>query len=478
MLTYPLPAKTDLVGDPETYKFQDALGALYEHQKSLLGATGSAAAARIALGIDGPFEEVAAGSTTAVGATASANVLVSGAATINSLGAVDAGIGRRLYFYGACQLVKSANLVIHGGASWTTAAGDQADVISLGSGVWQVFPMPLASGSSGSVSSSLMKADPLSVAFIKTAAGAASIKAGTTVSVAGKAVTFASDTPITMPTLTAGTDYAIWVKDDATIQATTNFSTAPGAGNWRKIGGFHYAPGSNAAAQAGGDTTPAINPYSFWDLKWRPSVADPRGLTLLPGGMAWGFIYLLGVDHIANGPSRYNVSIADGANPPKIPLAFGGNGATAYSSFNRLEAAEVLAAYGFRLPTYAEFSAMAYGTTEATSSGGTDVPTTGVTGTGATNAWNKFTSRCGVIQATGCMFIWSSEFGGGAAGASWTANTGGRGSTYQMENAVLLGGAWDYQTSAGSRCSLWNSSPTYSGSGGGARGVCDHLVIE
>lgn len=144
MPTYPLPAKTDLVGDPETYKFQEALGALYEHQKALLGATGSAAAARISLGINGPFEEVAAGSTTAVGATASANVLVSGAATINSLGAVDAGIGRRLYFSGACQLVKSANLVIHGGASWTTAAGDQADVISLGSGVWQVFPMPLA----------------------------------------------------------------------------------------------------------------------------------------------------------------------------------------------------------------------------------------------------------------------------------------------------------------------------------------------
>ncbi len=476
MPTYPLPAKLDLVGDPETYKFQEALGALYEHQKALLGATGSAAAARIALGIDGPFEEVAAGSTTAVGATASANVLVSGAATINSLGAVDAGIGRRLYFSGACQLVKSANLVIHGGASWTTAAGDQADVISLGSGVWQVFPMPLASFSGGA-SAGMIKADPMSPAFFKTGAGSASIKAGTTVPVAGKAVSFAADTAIIMPTLVAGTDYAIWVKDDGTIQASSSFSAAPGAGNWRKSGGFHYAPGGNAAAQAGGDTTPAINPYSFWDLKFRPACPDPRGMTLVADSF-WADIYLLGVDHLTNGTSKYNVSIADGSAPPKIPTKFGGTGSNAYSTLNWWEANEVLQSWGKRLPTYDEFAALAYGTTEATASGGSDVPTTGVSGTGATNAWNKFTSRWGVIQATGCMWIWGGEFGGGAAGASWTANTGGRGGTYQMENVVLLGGAWSLPTEAGSRCSGWGNSPTYSGGGVGARGVCDHLVIE
>lgn len=476
MPTYPLPAKLDLVGDPETYKFQEALGALYEHQKALLGATGSAAAARIALGIDGPFEEVAAGSTTAVGATASANVLVSGAATINSLGAVDAGIGRRLYFSGACQLVKSANLMIHGGSSWTTAAGDQADVISLGSGVWQVFPMPLASFSGGA-SAGMIKADPMSPAFFKTGAGAASIKAGTTVPVAGKAVSFASDTAITMPTLVAGTDYAIWVKDDGTIQASSSFSAAPGAGNWRKSGGFHYAPGGNAAAQAGGDTTPAINPYSFWDLKFRPSCPDPRGMTLVADSF-WADIYLLGVDHLSNGTSKYNVAIADGSAPPKIPTKFGGTGSNAYSTLNWWEANEVLQSWGKRSPTYDEFAALAYGTTEATSSGGSDVPTTGVSGTGATNAWNKFTSRWGVIQATGCMWIWGGEFGGGAAGASWAANTGGRGSTYQMENAVLFGGTWVSTLYSGSRASIWGFSPTYSDSGVGVRGVCGHLVID
>src|SRR5690606_22276580 len=137
--------------------------------------------------------------------------------------------------------------------------------------------------------------------------------------------------------------------------------------------------------------------------------------------------------------------IADGNSPPKIPIKFGGNGSMAHSTLNWWEAHEVLQSWGKRSPTYDEVAALAYGTTEATSSGGSDVPTTGVSGTGATNAWNEFTSRWGVIQATGCMWIWGGEFGGGAtgaAGASWTANTGGRGSTYQMESAVRLGGDW------------------------------------
>lgn len=322
-----------------------------------------------------------------------------------------------------------------------------------------------------------VKADPAAVAFTKTAAGAASIKAGTKVDVAGTLVQFAADTAITMPTLTAGTDYAIWLKDDATIQASSSHTSAPGAGNWRKIGGFHYAPGGEAAAQAGGDTTPAINAYSLWDLKFRPACSDPRGMTLVAGAF-WSDIYLLGVDHLTNGTSKYNVTIADGSSPPKIPTKFGGNGTNAYSTMNWWEANEVLQSYGKRAPTYDEFAALAYGTTEATSSGGTDVPTAGATGTGATSAWNVFTSRWGCIQSSGCMWIWGGEFGGGAAAASWTANTGGRGSTYQMENAVLFGGSWGDTSYSGSRASNWNASPTLSYSVIGARGVCDHLILD
>ena len=361
------------------------------------------------------------------------------------------------------------NALLVGALYWNSVAGQMR--------VWDGAAWQAAYAPSAVVYGLFYKADPTTVAFTKTGAGTASIKAGTKVDVAGTVVTFVAATAIDMPALTAGTDYAIWVKDDATIQATTNFSSAPGAGNWRKIGGFHYAPGGNAAAQAGGDTTPAINAYSFWDLKFRPACPDPRGMTLVADSF-WADIYLLGVDHLTNGTSKYNVSIADGSAPPKIPTKFGGTGSNAYSTLNWWEANEVLQSWGKRSPTYDEFAALAYGTTEATSSGGSDVPTTGVSGTGATNAWNKFTSRWGVIQATGCMWIWGGEFGGGAAGASWTANTGGRGSTYQMENAVIFGGSWGDTTGFGSRCSLWGNSPTSSYGSVGARGVCDHLTLD
>lgn len=312
------------------------------------------------------------------------------------------------------------------------------------------------------------KTDPTTVAFIKTGAGAASIKAGSKIDVAGTLVEFASTTAITMPTLTVGTDYAIWVKDDGTLQASTGFTSAPGAGNWRKIGGFHYAPGGHSGSPGGGNTTSQINEYSLWDLKFRPACSDPRSMTLVADGF-WADIYLLGVDHQTNGTSKYNVTIADGSSPPKVPALFGGNGTTAYSSLTWWEANEVLCSWGKRSPSYQEFAAMAYGTTEASSIGSDPVSTT----------WNAaYISKWGIAQATGNMWVWGDEFGGGAAGASWTANTGGRGSTYQMENAVIFGGSWVSTSVSGSRASYWGYSPAYSYSDIGARGVCDHLILE
>lgn len=315
----------------------------------------------------------------------------------------------------------------------------------------------------------LVKADAFSPAFVKTGAGTVSVKAGTSVVVAGTAVTFSTQTAITMPTLTAGTDYAIYVCTDGSIRADSSWSYPTGytTSNSLKVGGFHYAPGGNASAQAGGDTTPAINEYSLWDLKFRPACPDPRGMTLVADSF-WSDIYLLGVDHLTNGTSKYNVTIADGSAPPKIPLQFGGNGSTAYSTLNWWEAAEVMRAHGKRMPAYSEFAALAFGTTEAASSGTDPV---------STILHQAYTSKWGVIQATGCMWVWGGEFGGGAAGAAWGANTGGRGSTYQMENAVLFSGSWYNAENSGSRASHWINSPSVSYYSLGVRGVCDHMVI-
>jgi hypothetical protein len=271
---------------------------------------------------------------------------------------------------------------------------------------------------------------------------------------------------VSMPTPVVGTDYAIWCSTAGVLSATNNFTTPPSTGA-RKLGGFHYAAGGNATGRTGGDTTPAINAYSFWDLNFKPECPDARGMTLVANSF-WADIYLLGVDHIVNGTSKYNVTIADGASPPKIPVQFGGDGTTAYTSLNWWEAAEVMRSNGKRMPTYSEFAALAFGTTEGASFGTDPVNTI---------LREAYTSKWGVMLSSGNMWVWGDEFGGGAAAAGWVANTVGRGSTYQMENAALFGSLWSDGSFSGSRSSLWSNSATLSHSTIGARGACDHLIL-
>jgi len=287
------------------------------------------------------------------------------------------------------------------------------------------------------------------------------------VDVDGIWTTIASGTTATMPgSPVAGTDYALWVKAGGVLEVTNSLTSPPVTGA-RLVGGFHYAPGGNATGVAGGSSTPAINEYSAWDLKWRPSSSDARGQALVAGNF-WCDIYTTGVDHIANGTSKYNVTIADGSNPPKIPIAFGGNGSYAYSSYNWWEAAEVLLSHGKRLPTCTEFCALAYGVTEGTSRG-SDPVTTGLDA--------ARTSKWGAMQATGNMYIWGADLGGPYAAAPWVATPGAIGSTYNLPNAVRFGGAWFEGANSGSRNSDWNNAPSVSYSTIGSRGVSDHLKL-
>ena len=311
------------------------------------------------------------------------------------------------------------------------------------------------------------KSDSTLVAFTTTTGQNVSTQIKLAIDVGGVTILAPSGTTVSLPTLTAGTDYAIWAQQDGTLVATANFISPPSTGA-RKIGGFHYAPGSNAAARAGGDTTPQINPYSFWDLKWKPNCTDPRGMALVANNF-WADIYLLNTNPDVNGTSKYGVQICDGSSVAYIPTAFGGNGSTQYSDLTWWTANEILAAYGKRSPSYQEMSALAFGTTEG-SSIGSDQVTTQLNAT--------YTSKWGVIQSTGVINIWGRDFGGGAGTVAWTANTGGRGSTYQLCNAVVFGGYWNDGTADGSRCSLWNYAPTYSSGTVSARGIADHSITE
>ena len=316
-----------------------------------------------------------------------------------------------------------------------------------------------------SAQGSFAKSDPSIVAFAKTAAFSAKLAVDLSLEINDEAYTFAVDTVIAMPeTPVTGTDYAIWAKTDNTLQATDNHTTPPTTGA-RKIGGFHYAPGSNASAQAGGDTTPQINEFSFWDLKWRPACADPRGMTLVAGGF-WVDIYLTGVDAITNGSSKYNVTMADGSSPPKVPALFGGDGTANYGTYTWFEAQEMAAAFGKRCMTQQEFMSAAYGVTQATSRGSDPVST--ILDAPRTSKW-------GLIGATGNLWVWGDERGGPNTS---TVNTEGRGSETNAPNAALLGGFWNDGADSGSRCSNWNGAASYSSGGFGSRFACDHLWLE
>ena len=311
------------------------------------------------------------------------------------------------------------------------------------------------------------KTDPTIVAWTKTGNGTATTSSILYIEVNGSIKTIASGTSISMPTLTVGTDYAIWAKTDGTLEATSNHTSPPTA-NARKVGGFHYAAGGNATGTSGGNTTAQINEYSFWDLKFRPSCNDPRGMTLVAGGF-WVDIYLANTDCDTNGTSKYNVTMADGSSPPKVPTLFGGNGSTTYGSLTWFESCELASAYGKRLLTQREFMAMAYGTTEASSIGSDQ---------GSTILNAAYTSKWGVMQSTGILYVWGDDRAGPFAGASWNANTEGRGSEYNAPNAVLLGGFWDLGSISGSRCSVWADAASFSSSGFGVRCACDHLLLD
>jgi hypothetical protein len=258
-----------------------------------------------------------------------------------------------------------------------------------------------------------------------------------------------------------GTDYAIYATPDGLV-VSANFTVPDGytALTSRRVGGFHYQDG-------------VINEYSIYDVKYKPGVRDPRGMVRSPLGI-WGDIYLLNTSPDINGTSAYNVTIADGSSPPKVPVIWGGDGTAQYDDFSQYTAARMLAAYGKRLPSSHEFEQLAFGSV-AGYAVGTDPVTTKF------DASAK--SMVGCEQVSGHMWQWGSERwdrGNGSSGYVWYgADTNGEGQVYTAGSsgvgAALFGGYWDGSGVVGSRASTWSLGPWTSTSLFAARGVCDHL---
>ena len=313
-----------------------------------------------------------------------------------------------------------------------------------------------ASGGSAPLGFRLLKTTSTIPAWAKSGAGLITAQA-LTYTLDGAAHELPGGTAISLPALTAGNDYAIYATTDGRLVADLNWSAPSGepAGTTRKIGGFHVA------------LTGEIFEYSLWDINYRPTCPDPRGMVCI-NGMFWADIYLLGVNHHIDGTSRAGVTIADGASPPKIPAIYGGNGSTAYGSLTWFETQDVLQSHGKRCPSWAEFSMLAFGAAEATAVGVDPVTT-------KHDAPRR--SRWGVEQATGNLWVWGAETQGNSGGG-WAAITGGRGSVFHSGcTAVLLGAHWADGADSGSRSASWYSSPSSSAGHIGGRGLSDHLRL-
>jgi hypothetical protein len=310
--------------------------------------------------------------------------------------------------------------------------------------------------------------------FYKTAAATISIVANSALN----GFFYDTATAVAMPSHSNNTDYAIWQHPTTgALVADASFTSAPaGATGGSIVGGYHYIPSGRPTAVNNGSPTASaeILEYSIWDLTWRPTCPDPRGMACIEGGF-WMDLYLCGSTSYAGSTfsvvpsSRIGLTIADGTSPPLVPAQYGGNGSTAYPDGKWYVFTEVARSFGKRLPTYDEFSAAAFGAPEQTSRG-TDPGTV---------QWERV-SKFGLAQATGVLWQWGQETCSAGPGTAWTTGTetDGRGQVYGPETrAVILGGLWYYTSYSGSRCALWNATPWNSDSNVGARCAAGHLVL-
>lgn len=274
--------------------------------------------------------------------------------------------------------------------------------------------------------------------FVVTGASAIAIRAGTWLG----DLHIEQDTPVALPELVAGTDYAVRMVEGGPVAEACVDGVPADA-----IGGFHFAPGGNAKARSGGDTVPAINPLSCWDIGFRPVCPDPRGMTFVEhdGMVFWVDIYLLGVDHLAKGTSRYGETIADGLSLPQSP---DGKGKVDRCNFPTVQA--IYAHHGKQLLTYDEFRIAAHGVTEKTAAAN-DPKKTGLDA--------AHTSRFGLMQATGNMWVWGTD------------------GDPDEPRPSLFGGSWIYGSDAGSRYADLGDWPDGSSGGVSARGRSDHLTL-
>lgn len=261
-----------------------------------------------------------------------------------------------------------------------------------------------------------------------------SIKAGSLVEIGDRTYSYDRETAIALDELVPGRDYAVGINAVGDLFATVA-NDNPLNGDF--FAGFHFAPGGNAIGRKGGDSVPAINPHSLWDIEYRPEKCSPLGMTAVTmpdDRIVWVDIYHLGVDHAVHGTSRFGVTPATGSTLDLLDYP---------------TAKSILEGHGKRLLTYDEFRTATHGVTER--SAANNRPRT--TGLDAAR-----TSRYGLMQATGNLWVWGTD------------------GDIDDPRSSLFGGSWFSGEDAGSRFASLAYWPGDSNEIIGARGASDHLT--
>jgi len=269
----------------------------------------------------------------------------------------------------------------------------------------------------------------------------------------------------------SGTTPNFCLSSNSTYPNGTVGGVTASATNSRKIGGFHCLcvdVGTISGHSLTGYLEGDILPRSVWTQFSHRPTASPEGMVYV-GNKLWADIYL--ASNTTTLESKYNQTIVDGASNPD------------YHWYNFVER---FAEIQKRLPTQAEFIALAIGSNEETNISGSADP--GTTGGHSDTASRRMISNVGCEDCAGVMWQWANETGSDGSGAGWAvqdtasdgtsydgANSVGRGQGYSVPNRGFLGGRWNDGAICGSRAGGWDLSLLDLGGSIGSRGVSGSL---
>lgn len=243
----------------------------------------------------------------------------------------------------------------------------------------------------------------------------------------------------------AGTDYFIY--EDKLLQ---HYYISDTKTDDILIGGFHYGlipedfKAINNIEDDEAKAIAGINEHSIYHRSHRP-IADPRGMAYSKKTNSWCDIYMADDKYDDFGYSRSQGHFLTGDEDEGRRLP------TGYKEFKYKDFEELAKKHNKRMMRKKEFQIFMDGVKENDSAGDEC--------DGTIHFTQDFTSKYGIIQATGHQWVWSSD-------------------KYDDNSAVLLGGDRDDEADAGSRASYWHRYGWNSNWNIGCRFACEHMTPE